>query len=56
LFYFVRKLRPKLTHQIDPRTRRRHFGGGAFTKLEIVMNNPDGCEKYPHDNMDEHCE
>ena len=31
------------------------FGGGIFNKLEIVMNNPTGCEKYPHDEMDEHC-
>ena len=31
---------------------------GTITQVELVMNNYRGCghlEKYPHENMDEHC-
>lgn len=34
----------------------KKFGEGLISKLEIVMNNQRGCEKYPHDQMDEHYE
>ncbi len=29
---------------------------GKLTNVEVVMNNNKGCEKYPHFEMDEHCE
>ena len=29
---------------------------GAIRELEIVMRNSRACEKFPHENMDEHCE
>ena len=29
---------------------------GYLDTVEIVMNNKAGCEKYPHMDMDEHCE
>ena len=28
---------------------------GYLDKVEIVMNNKNGCEKIPHMDMDEHC-
>ena len=28
---------------------------GYIDKVEIVMNNKNGCEKIPHMDMDEHC-
>ena len=29
---------------------------GSVQEVELVMNNRRGCEKYPHQYMDEHCE
>ena len=31
-----------------------HFSG-SITEVELIMNNNEGCQKYPHLNMDEHC-
>ena len=28
---------------------------GTISQVELIMNNGRGCEKYPHENMDEHC-
>ena len=28
---------------------------GFLDTVEIVMNNKNGCEKYPYMDMDEHC-
>ena len=28
---------------------------GTISQVELIMNNGKGCEKYPHENMDEHC-
>ena len=28
---------------------------GTISQVELIMNNGKGCEKYPHEDMDEHC-
>jgi hypothetical protein len=47
---------PRLNRDVfNDVNRSLKFGDGFISKLEIVMNNPAGCEKYPHEEMDEHC-
>ena len=31
-----------------------HFAG-TLEEVELIMNNNRGCQKYPHQDMDEHC-
>ena len=28
---------------------------GVIDSVELIMDNSRGCQKYPHENMDEHC-
>ena len=29
--------------------------GGSLNEVQVLMNNPSGCDKYPEKDMDEHC-